>query len=422
MLAAVLFASCSNEEDGLSSFAEQPLQKVENYKVTPEEAETTLENFIVSNGYNGNARLSRAATTKHVAGITAIRQHNVISNNVATRAFGINSENNNVNIDTLMYAINFSDNQGFALVAADKRTEPILAIVDEGNFDVDSLDEDSDEGLLSFVSYAVNMEISDIEQYSSTQSSTTKKDNYTITSKTTPILHTNWSQTAPYGTYCPNSIAGCVVIATAQILSHYQTVGSVSWSYNGASGSATLHWSDIISECDQNFGQLKSNSTSANEVAHLVRYLGNAMGADYKSKSTSIGESKAIDWFNKWGGLNASSLKTYNESAIINAIKSGYPVYGRGNSGKKKVLGIRVGWKGGHAWVYDGVMTASKNGKSYNFIHCNWGWGGRNNGYYLSRTFDTNAGATDWDSSTGEYQSNGTSNYKYNLQYSIIKK
>jgi hypothetical protein len=120
------------------------------------------------------------------------------------------------------------------------------------------------------------------------------------------------------------------------------------------------------------------------------------------------------------GGLNASSLKGYNESNIISAIKSGYPVLGRGNSGKKKVLGIRVGWKGGHAWVYDGVLVASKDGKSNNFVHCNWGWGGYKNGYYISKAFDTNAGAPIYDSS--DEQSGKTPNYKYNLEYSIVKK
>lgn len=74
-------------------------------------------------------------------------------------------------------------------------------------------------------------------------------------------------------------------------------------------------------------------------MAHLVRYLGIALGAEYKkSNETSAKTSKAVEWFNKWGGLNASSLKGYNESNIISAIKSGYPVLGRGNSGKKRYL------------------------------------------------------------------------------------
>lgn len=62
-------------------------------------------------------------------------------------------------------------------------------------------------------------------------------------------------------------------------------------------------------------------------------------------------------------------MKDYNETNIVNAIKGGNPVYARGNSGKKKVLGIRVGWKGGHAWVYDGMLTASKDNKQvHSFI------------------------------------------------------
>ena len=126
------------------------------------------------------------------------------------------------------------------------------------------------------------------------------------------------------------------------------------------------------------------------------------LGTDYKKNSTGAKSSKAVDWFNKWAGLNASSLKGYNENAIISAIKSGYPVLARGNSGKKKVLGIRVGWKGGHAWVYDGVLVASKDGKSNNFVHCNWGWGGYKNGYYISKAFNANAGAAIYDSSDNQ--------------------
>jgi hypothetical protein len=152
-----------------------------------------------------------------------------------------------------------------------------------------------------------------------------------------------------------------------------------------------------------------------------VRCLGIALGAEYKkTEETSAKTSKAVEWFNKWGGLNASSLKGYNENAILSAIKLGYPVLARGYSGKKKVLGIRVGWKGGHAWVYDGAIVASKDGKSTNFVHCNWGWGGYKNGYYISNAFNANSGATIYDSQ--DVQNGSASNYKYNLEYSIVKR
>ena len=298
-----------------------------------------------------------------------------------------------------------------------------LAIIDEGSFCIDSLSENEDEGFLSFIDYAIKMEIQDIKNYIDLpQSRSVETSGYKIISEYKPILHTKWTQQSVYGQYCPNGIAGCVVIATAQILSHYKTIGYVSWSHNGAMGASTLHWDKIISDCDNNNGKLiySSCQTSANEVAHLVRFLGVALKADYKKNTTSVKSSRAIDWLNDKGGLNATSLKGYNEKSIISAIQSGYPVYARGNSGKKKVLGIRVGWKGGHAWVYDGVINASKDGKSSNFIHCNWGWGGYKNGYYLSKVFNTNVGAIIYDSS--DNQTGSSSNYKYNLEYSIIKR
>lgn len=410
-------ASCSNEDLELADNAIQEQNQQASFKVSPEEAKTELGDFLEQ--LNSSDTKTRSIGQLEIADVFPIRK------GVHTRAASSDEPGSeDVEIDTLMYAINFLDNRGFALVAADKRTTPILAVIDEGSFSVDSLQEGTDEGFLSFVDDAIQMELKDIEEYEDKPVSRTLITNgYTINSYYKPILHTRWTQDGVYGKYCPNSIAGCAIIATAQILSHFQTIGQVNWSYNGTGRSAILHWDRIISDCDKHSGRLTSSDcyTSGDEIAHLVRYLGIALGADYKKGSTGCGESKAIDWFNKWGGLKASKLKDYNETNIVNAIKGGNPVYARGNSGKKKVLGIRVGWKGGHAWVYDGMLTASKDNKTSTFIHCNWGWNGRNNGYYISKAFNTNAGAIIYDNA-GDYQASGTSNYKYHLQYSIINR
>lgn len=415
-LVVTLIVSCTNEDLSYERFLDANYLTQKSYKISPEEARMELTEFLSS--YNCKNAITRSALETNNIEIVAIR------NNETTRsASNDDSLLDSIGIDTLMYAINFADNKGFALVAADKRTCPILALIDEGSFHTDSLLESEDEAFLTFIDNAVKMEIQDIKNYSDSLCTRSLYTNgYTIVSEYGPLLHTKWTQTSVYGKYCPNGIAGCTVIATAQILSYYQTVGHVNWSYNGTMGSSDLHWEDIIYDCDTNNGKLVNSScaTSANEIAHLVRYLGISFDADYKKNATSVGESKAIEWFNKWGGLKASSLKKYNESAIISAIKSGYPVYARGNSGKKKILGIRIGWKGGHAWVYDGMLTASKNGKTSKFIHCNWGWGGYKNGYYLSKAFNTDAGVTIYDYS--DNQSGTSSNYRYNLEYSIIKR
>lgn len=53
------------------------------------------------------------------------------------------------------------------------------------------------------------------------------------------------------------------------------------------------------------------------------------------------------------------------------------------------------------------------------YVHCNWGWGGYKDGYYNSKVFNVNSGAIIYDWS--DNQSGGAPNYKYNLEYSIVK-
>ena len=421
---AVLFSffisSCS--EDNMATIDDVNGKTVVSYKVTPDEAQEIVQDFIDITGVDTQTRNGGAPLGREISDIGVLR-----NSLTGTRSQETSSS---IDLDTLMYVVNFANNNGFVLVAADKRTEPIFAFVDEGNLDFEKLEDVDNEMFLSFLDYAIATEFEDIENFKADENLTrATSKGWSIRTKYLPILKTKWSQGGEnnpnsYGKYCPNKITGCTVTATAQILSHFQTIGHVNWSYNGMGGSSTLHWDQIISDCEKYNGVLTPANTpqSLNEVAHLCRYLGNAFGTKYKKGTTSVGENKAIDWFNKWGGLKASKLKKYDENPIINAIKNGNPVYGRGNSGRKKFLGITVKYKGGHAWVYDGYISAIKNGKQQNLIHCNWGWGSSisYNGYYLSKVFDTNSGPEIKD--TEVTRSGSSNNYKYNLEYSVISR
>lgn len=411
----MLFA-CTNE--GLEDIANTPSKTVTSYKVTPEEAQDIVQGFVEEMECNA---LTRGLNVE-IANVDVLRK-----SAIQTR---IGETETPIDLDTLMYVVNFANDNGFALVAADKRTEPIFALVDEGNFNFDQLEREENDMFLTFIDDAIYMELEDIKNFKGDNVLTkVTSKGWTINTQYAPILKTKWGQgdkeddPDSYGRYCPNKVTGCTVIAAAQILSHYQTPGQVSWSYNGIGGGAVLHWPQIISDCEKYNGDLRYTATSQslNEVAHLCRYLGNAIGVDYKSSGTTSGKSsKVIDWFNNWSGLKASKLKGYDVSKIIAAIKNGNPVYGRGNSKKKKFLGITVNYKGGHAWVYDGYISATKDGKQKDLIHCNWGWYGNNNGYYLSKVFDTTSGAEIYDS---ELTRSGKDRYyKYNLEYSIISR
>lgn len=416
--ALLLFVSCS--EDSLETVVDNMNKNEISYKVTPKEAQEIAQEFVDEIATNQQTRNSIKEQRKEIANIDVLR-----NKSIKTR---VGEYNTTLDLDTLIYVVNFSNNNGFVLVAADKRTEPIFAIVDEGNFNFSQLEKEENDMFLTFLDNAIHTELKDIENFKKDKDLTrATSKGWTINTQYSPILKTKWSQggkNSPnsYGKYCPNKITGCTVTATAQILSHFKTPSHVSWSYNGSGGSSDLHWTQILSDCEKYNGVLSSGTTpqSLNEVAHLCRYLGSAFGADYKSESTGVKENKPIDWFNDWSGLKATKLQGYNESQIISAIKNGNPVYARGNSGRKKFLGITIKYTGGHAWVYDGYISATKGGKQQNLIHCNWGWGTSHNGYYLSKVFDTNSGAEIKDN---EITRSGTSGYyKYNLEYSVISR
>lgn len=413
----ILLQACQN--DDYNKIIEDNKTEANPYKISPEEATQTAlefmksikENFATRNASFDESRL-------HVSGVEAIS----LGKN-KTRSLGYD-----IDIDTLMYAVNFGDNGGYAIVSADNRTDPVYAIIDNGTFTQDKLT--SDNGLTYFLEHAIESMLTDIKENTESGSATRALSDWETMLLGFPKLSVNWGQGYPYNMYCPNDYTGCVAVATAQILSYYRTIGSVRWSYNNTSGSAVLNWNRIIQDSQANNGKLTMSNApqSSMEVAHLMRYLGVALDADYKSGSTSIDSDKAIKWMRNWGGLSAGSLKKYDSNAILQAfsnlggglgtglIFNNKLVYARGNSGRKKVLGITVSYSGGHAWVIDAAMMArNKNdGKFYHLVHCNWGWSGSDNGYYKSGVFDTNAGP--------EFTRGTSGNYKYNQEYSIIEK
>lgn len=299
---SLFFFSCS-EEYVEEAMGDDPQTAQSSYKVTTEEAQEVVLNFMNAMEDSKQTRNTGEYSSKEIANVKALRR-----NTFKTRS-GDENSNIPVDLDTLMYVVNFSNNNGFALVAADKRTDPIFAIIDEGNYDFDKLNEEENESFLSFMDGAIATELEDINQYQGDEATRAVTNGWDIIIIRYPILKTKWSQGGynnpnSYGKYCPNKVTGCTVTATAQILSHYKTLGHIDWSYNGTSGSTNLNWGRIISDCEKNNGYLFPTSTpqSMDEIAHLCRYLGIAFGAKYnvdkknKNKnSTSVGEDKPVD-------------------------------------------------------------------------------------------------------------------------------
>lgn len=400
--------SCS---DYYEECGNKATQSIPSYSITPEEAKGIASDFL-SAFHGKDTRSSEKITIKNV-----IPLHN---KDLATRCADYEDEIFGLGIDTIMYIVNFEYEKGFMLVAADKRTEPVLALIEEGNYSFEDLRKEKNEGFLMFLRQTAKMDTEDIEK----GGSGSYPGEWEVTNKKEPLLKTKWSQEYPYCEFCPNKTSGCVPIAVAQILSYYQPFDFIRCVKNGTEISTRTNWKQIISDCICNGGKLSMslNMESSCQVAKLVRILGLEMDAEYKKNITSVSKNKAIEWFNNTRLLHATKLKSFDEKNIIDAIKSDKIIYGRGCREKVKFI-VTWAYKEGHAWVFDGFLTAKRSGETKNMLHCNWGWGGSRNGYYLSKAFNTFYGAEIlYDCSEGHNDKNCNYNYKYDLQYSIISR
>lgn len=426
----LLFSCQSGENEYEFPTAQETQAASEGSKVTAQEASDIALAFA---GSLDRRVGTRSGQPRAVADVKAL-----CSNRMGTRGRW-----NGLGIDTMFYVVNFAKNGGFALVAADKRATPVYALVNEGHWNVDSLMYEENEGFIEFLEGAedafhrereehfnVPMPCDDDERYGGGGGgggSPSDPGPWEIKYVKKPLLETKWGQghadePNSYGKYCPNKVTGCAITAAAQILSYYRTPGRVSWAYNTTYGETTLNWDRILADSRRYDGKLDPYFTpeSMDEVAHLCRFLGVAFDANYKSKATGVDEGKPVKWFQKWSGLQATNFDGYNEGRIIDALEADKVIYARGNSIRKKILLFFNKYEGGHAWVYDGYLTAGNRVSSKNYVHCNWGWSGTSDGYYLSKCFDTKQGPEYPDKNS--YENENGSHFKYRLQYSIISR
>jgi len=325
----------------------------------------------------------------------------------------------NDGIEARFHIINYENNAGFAMVAADKRATAIYAYSDTGNLDVDDAIENTGFGV--FITGAVeyyNEEINTqhkgydslifigpknpFDPYTDITSLLTEElygktyyvkyyDKLTTISSKSQMLKTSWHQQYPYNVFCPqstengvtdNCLAGCGSVALAQIMSYYRKPSS----YNGYK----FNWSIMT-----NVSGFSTQSETSDMVARLISEIGIAAGANYGLTGTSTttrNEKFALNSF----GYTTSSIEDFNREKILSSLKNDYLVYARGVDASG----------GGHAWVIDGYDYQIK-GKTYYYdyepynvfqhvidesttlYHCNWGWGNIYNCYCCYGAFNT---------------------------------
>lgn len=284
---------------------------------------------------------------------------------------------------TLAYVFNYSNNDGFVIVAGDDRAGSVIAYSPTGEFNPNKLSPAASAWLNSAKNF-VSAAIEGRAVRSTTQN--------VYDTEVEPLCTSKWGQDAPYNNLCPmmtnskgekeHAATGCAATALAQILYYYKApaTGIGTNSVTTADGEtitvdftqSSYDWSAMTDTYDDN-----SSEASKAAVAKLMLDCGVAMNMEYGPSSEEGSGAESEDMLNSIINVFGMSkntryqIKDYfrNHEEWCNMVKAELdarrPLY---------YCGATAAYEG-HAFVCDGY---DHNG----LFHINWGWDGISDGYF----------------------------------------
>ncbi len=367
---------------------------VNPYAISQEDAISYLMQTL-----EGDGEETRSKSNLTVESVTTIKSNDVFVS--TTRSGGEDYP------DDIFYVVSFGEGNGSAVLSADIRVTPVLAILDETVFtaedfmpDTRAVGDENEDGKEELKDYLIE-KIKGVAEYQINSSRiggpvVIEPIQYTryVTTTTTqlyipPMLKTKWGQGSPYNVSHPNpgDVMGCVPVAIAQFLYYHR------WPSSGIFNGHQYDW-NLMSQTE--YGASATNySAACREVSDFMYAIGSYVG--YYSNGTNVGS--MVNILSLLG--IPSNYQTFNLPDARDIINNRGPFGMRGQNTSADY---------GHAWVVDGwrIIRTVVYYNTYNQLdiliksevvsdvtddrmHCNFGWGGVCDGYYSSTVlcFDT---------------------------------
>lgn len=423
------FISCSSEYDidnEGSTVAQKGLSAGFNTDTRSyEEALTIAQNSIsmVESSDNQTRSTSKHRSINEKGGVFTVS-----SSSTSTRT-------GNAANDTLLYVFNFNDDQGFAVVSANRNTEGLLAVTESGFYCPNTKTEIP--GFNHFI------EMAKLYVQNATSSKPLTRSGYPnywktyndtlVYSRVDPKVQLKWGQRNIAGVYCSNLTAGCGPIAMALVMSYYQQPSSFTYNFPERDiNYESLNWNLINQHIYTYTHPYNSvcwgNSNLDNTIGRICRHLGYKAGSNYYSDGSTGTSPGALYDVMTYYGYSFPGFQNVpnNENGFMDYLQ------------QNKLI-IMLGYNRediGHFWIVDGGWYMKGHSQVYKsddgttwefwyeydvteaFNHINWGWDGLLNGFFIHGIFDA-ASTIHYD--PGSYQStNEDLNYYRGTKYSTV--
>lgn len=238
-----------------------------------------------------------------------------------------------------------------------------------------------------------------------------------------PILanYKTWSQKSPFNDLYPKkrkyllfghrrkAPAGCFPLAISKIMTYFRYPNR--YTHNGY----TVNWESLNSNY--------KSSDGAKSAAALLKGISSGCGSWYFYSGTFTFPGKATSYM-KFAGYNNARSYNYKYSRVTAMLDNGCPLI---------IYGIpKINIFKSHSWNIDGykIKVRTTTTKKYvgevlknettqtdtcKMVHCDFGWDGICNGYYVSGVFKLNDPNADYDNPSGERK-----DIKYNTLLKIV--
>lgn len=425
-IAVISLCSCSQEEP-VASVQEPTSENIENpITRSPQEAVAIAERAW-QEFYGSDASASRSSSAPLIDLSRPVEVVRGIQSRGASDA------------DTLMYVVNFTDDAGFAIVAAPRTEVTLLAITSQGHYYPESMPEEETipgfelwfENTLAFFPDTLPTPIPGPGISPGDERLEVKEWEDTISrSEVGPQLMVTWGQgngrsknlnLYPEGYLFGNGWAGCSNAAIAQVCAFYQSPQSMLSTPFPDAKPLVLDWNKMskhykISSLTQQRGVCEDMDADTHTmIAEFCKAIASWTFATENTNSTSTPRGNVLPELRRL--LPERTIENWQELKFLAKPGSGsvFLVCGEGELAN-------------HMWVCDGyktfitehiLATRSNSTQSWNivsqdrrvqdYLHYNWGWYGRYNGWFYN-----GMSVVYYDDSTKIHQ------YK-NLRYARVK-
>ena len=322
---------------------------------------------------------------------------------------GLYDEKEGKVLSSPVFIVNFDGEAGFAIVSVKPSLPPVLCVVDTGHF---HNGEELPLGAIAVLSRAEESFVNNKNNERDAPWNSFPQDSVEIFWTTLNVENThgnrlacNWGQSPKFNNHCPvlsngdRAYAGCLPIAVAQIMYYHGK--------NATYGGYYYDWSIMHQIVNANSCPMYAGGWY--NVAKFVRALGDStnLRASYNIGGTPSKWARAPQTFLNFDYSNGGVCTDYNYWNLSYDIVHGYPVLLCGSSDIIIPSNVKsqsdTSYTSTHAWVADQFVRVLRRVEVYNkytwdliytadvyqyYIHCNWGWNGWYNGFFLSEHFD----------------------------------